>query len=224
MQSKTTLATFAAIALWGCAAHAQTLIYNNGVDYSDFYLNPGVSEVGDEIILGAGPRQVSSFQFDYFGTANFSGDEQYRIRFYHNDGAVLGGPFNTQLPNTVFYDSGLQPLAEPIDTVSSRATYLIDLSYTNIVLPDRFTWSIQFSGVSGAEAAGASIYNPPATGNNFDDYWFNNAGTWQLRGSNGVPINFGAQISAVPEPSTYALAILGGICGFALVVRKRSRR
>jgi hypothetical protein len=220
MQSNRIFATFAAIALWGCAAHAQNLVYNNGVSYSGIYLNPGADEVGDEIILGAGPREVTSFQWEYFGSG-FSGDEQFRIRFYRNDGTDLGN--GTFLPNSVFYDSGLQPLAAPVDP-SNRATYLFDLSSTSIILPDRFTWSVQFSGVSGAEEAGPTIYNPPVTGNNFDDYWFNNAGTWQLRGSNGVPINFGAQVGVVPEPSTYALAILGGLCGFALVVRKRSRR
>lgn len=220
MQLNRPLARLAAIAACCCAAQAQVLVYNNGVSYSGIYLNPGANEVGDEIILGAGPRQISSFQWEYFGSG-FSGNEQFRIRFYRNDGTDIGG--GTLLPNSVFYDSGLQTLAAPIDP-SGRNTYLFDLTSTSIILPDRFTWSVQFSGVSGAEAAGPTIYNPPAVGNNFDDYWFNNAGTWQLRGSNGVPINFGAQISVVPEPSTYALAILGGLCGFALVVRRRSRR
>lgn len=219
MQLNRTLAIFGVITLWGCAAFAQTLVYNNGVSYSGIYLNPGLNEVGDEIILGPGPRQATSFQWEYFGSG-FSGDEQFRIRFYRNDGADIGG--GTLLPNSVFYDSGLQTLLPPVDP-SGRNTYLFDLSSMGITLPDRFTWSVQFSGISGAEAAGPTIYNPPAVGNNFDDYWFNNAGTWQLRGSNNVPINFGAQVG-VPEPSTYALAILGGLCGFALVVRRRSRR
>ena len=219
MQSNRTLATFGAITLWGSAALAQTLVYNNGVNYSGIYLNPGANEVGDEIILGPGPRQITSFQWEYFGSG-FSGDEQFRIRFYRNDGTDIGG--GTLLPNSVFYDSGLQTLLPPVDP-SGRNTYLFDLRSTSIILPERFTWSVQFSGVSGAEAAGPTIYDPPTVGNNFDDYWFNNAGAWQLRGSNGVPISFGAQVG-VPEPSTYALAILGGICGFALVVRRRSRQ
>ena len=221
MRLKTTLTTFAALFV-AFAAHSATMVYNNGVSYSGFYLNPGANEVGDEIILGAGPRIASSFQFEYYGSG-FSGNEQYQIRFYLNDGTDLGGPFNTHLPSTVFYNSGLLPLAAPVDIVSSRATYLIDLSYTNIVLPDRFTWSIQITGITGSEAAGPTIYNPPLVGNNFDDYWYNTGASWQLRASNGVPISFGAQLSAVPEPSTYVLAILGGICGFALVIRKRSR-
>lgn len=221
MQSKRILATVAAISLWGCAAHAQIPVYNNGVSYSGIYLNPGANEVGDEIILApGGPRQVTSFQFEYFGSG-FSGNEQFQIRFRRNDGADIGN--GTLLPNFVFYDSGLQTLLAPVDP-SGRNTYLFDLSSTSIILPESFTWSVQFSGITGAEAAGPSIYNPPIVGNNYDDYWFNNAGAWQLRGSNGVPISFGAQISAIPEPSTYVLAILGGICGFALVVRKRSRR
>lgn len=220
MQSKKTLLTLAAVLTGASAVQAATLVYDNGMTYSGFYLNPGANEVGDEIILGAGPRIASAFQFEYFGSG-FSGDEQFQLRFYANDGTDLGGPFNTHLPSSVLYDSGLQSLASPSDP-SGRSTYLFDLSSLLITLPDRFTWSISFSGITGAEIAGVSIYDPPVVGNNFDDFWYNTGGSaWELRSTN-MPINFGARIETVPEPSTYVLTILGGICGLALLNRRKN--
>jgi hypothetical protein len=225
MQPNKTLLIAAVFSLAAAALPAATMVYNNGVSYSGFYLNPGTSEVGDEILLGSGPRVANSFQFEYYGSGLQSGgvnNEQFRVRFYQNDGAFLGsGPGgDTYLPNTVFYDSGFQTLAAPTDP-SGRNTYLFDLSYTNLVLPDRFTWSVEFTGIDAGETAGVSIYDPPSVGNNLDDYWLRTGGGWELRGTNGQPINFGAQITTVPEPSTYVIAILGGLCGLAVLGRRR---
>lgn len=201
----------------GVSALRSATVYNNGVSYSGTYLNPGTQEVGDEVILGGVDRLLQHFIFEYYGTG-FSGNEQYRIRFYNNDGAFIGN--GTYLPGTSFFDSGLQSLAAPSDP-SNRNTYDLDLSGQGILLPERFTWSIQFSGITGGEVAGISLYNPPSVGLSENDFWFNNAGSWELRGTNPTAFNFGAQITAVPEPSTYVLAILGGICGFALITRRK---
>lgn len=223
MQPKKILLALAAFSLISPTSAADSLIYNNGVNYSGFYLNPGANQVGDEIIVGSG-WTATSFRFEYFGSGLHSGNvtnEQFRVQFLNNDGTQLGtsGVF---MPNSVFYDSGWQGLAAPTDP-SGRNTYLIDLSFASIVLPNQFTWAIQFQGIDSGEAAGVSIYHPPTAGSSYDDYWFNTGSTWELRGTNGVPISFGAQITAVPEPSTYVLAILGGICGFALVSRRKRR-
>jgi hypothetical protein len=222
MQPNKKLLGIAAILIGASALHAAT-VYNNGVSYTGTYLNPGANEVGDEIILAGTARTATTFQFEYFGS-NFLGVNQFQVRFYLNDGAPLGN--NTFLPNTVFYDSGVQTLLPPIDP-SNRNTFLLDLSGISIQLPNRFTWSVQYTGIGAGETAGVSLYNPPTVGLSDIDYWFNNGATWELRTNNipGVPINFGALLSAnVPEPSTYVLAILGGICGFALVSRRKSSR
>src|SRR5215212_10279395 len=96
MQPNKTLLVTAALSLAAASASAATMVYNNGVSYSGFYLNPGTSEVGDEILLGAGPRIASSFQFEYYKLNFHAGgvtNEQFQIRFYLNNGAFLGtGP------------------------------------------------------------------------------------------------------------------------------------
>lgn len=226
MQPNKKLLAIAGIFIGASAIYADP-VYNNGVSYTGEYLNPGPNEVGDEIILGGTARTPTTFEFEYYGL-NFSGNEQFEVRFYLNNGASLGN--NTFLPSTVFYDSGVQTLLPPVDP-SNRNTYLLDISSITTsdgLLPDRFTWSVQYFGVSGGETVGVSLYNPPVVGISENDYWFNNGSTWELRTNNvaGTAINFGAILSAsaVPEPSTYVLAILGGICGFALVSRRKSAR
>lgn len=222
MQPNKTLATIAAISLAAGAAHAATsIVYSNATAFSGFVLNPGANEVADEIILGAGDRFGYLFRFEYYGT-NFSGNETVQLRFYQNDGAFIGN--NTYLPNTVFYDSGTNSLTEPTDP-SGRATLQYDLTYTPIALPERFTFSVSFGGIEANEIAALAIYNPFTVGQSENDYWFNTGSAWELRGTNGVAINFGASMVAtsVPEPSTYALAILGGLCGLALVNRRKRK-
>lgn len=225
MQPKNILPTIAVLSLATAAAQAATAtVYDNTSAFSGFYLNPGMSEVGDEIILnnpGGTYQYGHSFQFEYYGTG-FSGNETVRLRFYANDGADIGS--GVLKPNSVFYDSGVQFLPEPID-VSNRNTLLYDLTFDAISLPSKFTFAITFGGIDGGETAGISIYNPPATGISENDYWFNTGSDWELRGTNGVALNFGALLvgTTVPEPSTYVLALIGGVCGMAFLRRKNRK-
>ena len=210
MQPNKSLIAVLAGSLALSAAQA-AVVYDNATTYTGNIFNPGASEVGDEVILGGTDRVGETFRFEYYGN-NFSGNETVQIRFYQNDGPLY--------PNTVFFDSGVQTLPIPLDP-SGRNTLQYDLLGSNITLPDDFTWSVQFVGVTSGETAGLSLYNPPTTGNNYDDYWLYNGSAWVLSAAtNGTPINFGASITAIPEPSSYMLAILGGLCGFALVSRR----
>ncbi len=198
------------------AARAEYVYRNSTVDLNTRF-NPGLIEVGDEIILGGTLRNLTHFDFQYYGIS-FSGNEQARVRFYLNDGTAFGGDTNYLRPSTVFYDSGLFNIS-----ATARSTLNFDLSLDGIVLPERFTWSVQFTGISGGESAGVDLYGPPSVGSSFNDYWYNDTGTgWEPR-TNGVPINFAAQFQAVPEPSTWALGVVGGLCGFFLLRRRSDK-
>ena len=164
MRTYKTLLALVALSVGTFAAQAaSSIVYSNATSYSGTFLNPGANEIGDEIILGAGPRFAESFRFEYFGANFHSGgltNEQFRLRFYENNGTFIGN--NTFLPNSVFYDSGVLGLADPTEVdPSGRATYQFDLTFAPIVLPDRFTWSIQFFGIDGGESAGPPLYSPP---------------------------------------------------------------
>ncbi|NGO40237.1 hypothetical protein G4L39_12655 [Limisphaera ngatamarikiensis] len=207
-------------------AAAQTLVYDNSSNDQLVRFNPGTVEVGDEIILASGPeRMISLFQFQYWGE-NFSGDEQIRVRFYAND-AFYASHGTFIAPGTILYDSGWFPIvATPRQTILlDYATLLAGNSGNPVIVPDSFTWSVQFLNVdSGAgERAGLDVYSPPTVGNNYTSYWENDPlNGWLLKTNQwGIPMDFGAKVYAVvPEPSVLALGLGGGL----LFVLLRGRR
>ena len=88
------------------------------------------------------------------------------------------------------------------------------INYTDpgAVLPDRFTYTITFSGL-GAGSASVPLHTSADVGSNFDDVWVNGGGGWGLfRNAGGNPaLIFGAQVTTVPETSTVTLAVVGGL-------------
>jgi hypothetical protein len=180
------------------------IVYDNSTGDLTTRFNPGLYEVGDEILLGGTARLVTTFIFQYYGE-NFSGNEEARVRFYKNDGP--NSPSGPAEPGTLLFDSGLFSIIP-----TNRAT--LHFTGLSVLVPDSFTWTVQFSGIAAGESAGVDVYSPPTVGFNYDDYWDNTGSGWQLR-TNGVPLNFAARIEAVPEPSSVALI---AVCGLATVV------
>ena len=193
------------------SARADTLVYQNTNTVSSTRFDPGTTEVGDEITLGAGPRVLSIFKFEYWGT-NFSGDETLTFTLYKNDGPPTNG-FAT--PLSVMYS---ETFGGPADLpATDKGALTFNLLAQNITLPDSFTWAVQFGGIDAGEGAGLSLTDSdPTVGSSHTDYWDNGSG-WNVR-TNTNPLqhmNFAAEIyTQVPEPGTLALAALGG---FALL-------
>lgn len=219
---------FAAALVGGFVAvgSAQTMVYDNSSNDQLIRFNTGSLEVGDEILLAPGPeRMISMFRFQYWGEG-FSGDEQIRVRFYAND-AFYPSHNAFIAPGTLLYDSGwFNIVPTPRQTIIlDYATLLAGNSGNPVIVPDTFTWSVQFRNVdSGAgERAGLDIYDPPTTGWNYTSYWENDPiNGWLLKTNQwGIPMNFAAQVQAVvPEPSVLALGLGGGL----LFVLLRNRR
>jgi hypothetical protein len=215
IKTVSTLACAAFAMVWG--ARANTLVYQNTNTTSSARFNPGTIEVGDEITLGPGPRVLSTFTFEYWGT-NFSGDETLTFTLYENDGP----PTNTfATPLSVLYT---ETFGGPINLpATDKASLTFNLLSQNITLPDEFTWAVQFGGIDSGEAAGLSLTDTdPSVGSSHTDYWDNDGG-WNIR-TNTNPaqhMNFAAEIyTQVPEPGTVALAALGG---FALLFMRLRR-
>ena len=215
-------AALAAIIILVSGTAGAEIVYNNS---SNLFLrfNPGLAEVGDEIILDGTARKITNFVFEYWGE-NLSGASA-QLRFYANDGTNAPAGPTVFVPESLLFDSGSFAISS-----TEAATLVFDITELGggVWVPDSFTWSVQFFGTDGVgESAGVNLYSPPTVGGNYLDYW-DNAGSfdWQYRtitvdGTN-VPASFGAFVEAVPEPGTCLLGLFGGLA--ILGWRQWSRR
>ncbi|MEI7729986.1 MAG: PEP-CTERM sorting domain-containing protein [Verrucomicrobiota bacterium] len=199
------------------SASAQTTLYSNTANDLATRFNTETSEVGNQVILAGGlPAKITSFSFEYWGV-NFSGGEQAQVRFYANDGVNWDSTF--KMPGSLLFDS--TPFAV---SATSKSLLIFDTDFgSGLLVPNSFTWTVQFSGLGGGATAGVDLFSPPTVGNTLTSYWINNGSSWGLRTStNSMNINFGAEFAgtSVPEPGVYALSGLG----LALMFWFRSKR
>jgi hypothetical protein len=196
-----------------CTTGLASVVYDNSVNsLNNRVYAPGNGEYGDQIFLAGSDRRISDFQFDYFVSANANGNETGDLRMYRNDGGATG-----TAPGSLIYSSGDFSLDKGFQTVVAQAL--------SVTVPNTFTWTVVFKGVDAGEQVGLRLFNPPTVGASLDDYWFKNPdSTWSTLVIDGgaTPGNFSARITAVPEPSTLALALLGGLS--VLSFRRYSRR
>jgi len=216
----------ASVLLMGASASAE-IIYSNTNSDSNLRFGP-TTQFGDEIILAGTARTLTSFSFEYWalnaGTVSpgLSPTAAVQVRFYINDGPL----FNTYAtPGTKFYDSGPFVIgtfgATDRNTVNYTTADFLAAGWNGFIPTNSFTWTVEFSGLDGNDAAGLDVYYPPTVGsspakenNRLDDYWVLR-GSWALETNSvagvGVDMSFGAQFTAVPEPSTMVFGVLGGL-------------
>lgn len=207
------LAVFGSLAAVAVTSQAASIAYNNSTTTLNQFLG-STNEFGDQIKLAGNPkeRNIIQFRFEYYLAHGASGDEKGQFRLYENNG--LNGA-----PGTLLFESDPFSLRPGYGSVSIGDPATGDL---NVFAPiDDLTWTVQFSGVTGNEVAGLTMYDPPSVGSSFNDYWEKANGTWGTKTFTGpdAPVaNFGATVTAVPEPSTIALGLLGAA---ALLIRRR---
>lgn len=184
-------------------------VYDNSINDQLTRFNPRALEIGDEIVLAGAARDLSSFMFEYWGLntlrPDFEGNVQTRIRFYANDGPLVSGQAT---PGTVLYDSGLFPVS-----ATARAQLIIDNFVADAVVPlrsavpNRFTWTIQFSGLTSRDQAGVDLYSPPVVGQSAATYWERSAaGAWSVKTNAVGPMNFAARVDAHAGQVTVSVA------------------
>jgi len=207
-------------------------IYINSTNDLHTRFNPGVLEVGDEILLAGTERYLTHFDFEYWGTntaspgnLSFAGSVQARIRMYVNNGPLFNG---YATPGTMFYDSGFFGGFGP----TARNTINFDVPGdlgTGLFIPaSDITWSVQFQGMGATDSLGVDLYSPPVVGSSVpgtgfaQDWWQKNGGSWALM-SNGLAMNFGARFIAsatpVPEPGVLCFSFCAGIALFGMCRR-----
>lgn len=215
------------------SASAQ-VVYDNTAGVTTNLVYKFSREYGDEIHLVAGNRNVAEFVFQYFGDFNptNSAGGEATIRFYANDGPDgQPGPQTVPMPGSLLWESPAIPLLTGYNVVT--------LGVPLVEVPDHFTWTVLFSGLSGSDgdAAGLMLSDPPTIGLPLDggrvgsywDAWIRNdptrADSWALInfgfGPEDPKANFYARVTAVPEPGAWALLGLGALLAWA---SKRQRR
>lgn len=198
------------------------IIYDNtsGTDDAPKILRSS-NEMGNEIVLCENSRNVFRFFLFYYGDFVAEGDETCTLRFYANDGEAFhpAAPQFLQ-PGTLLYESDPTPI-KPGDR---QAILFTDI---NVEVPDRFTWTAEFDGLSGLAGDRASlifydvamgwdspdryVWRDPGTGSNIETYktavggsmgyyWEKNGDQWNYITGSG-PVNFVAGIHAHPEDS-----------------------
>ncbi len=187
------------------AGVVDAFVYDNSVHDLLYRFNPGPLEVGNELILAGSARYASLFSFEFWGFSTagyvFEGDVRARVRFYQNDGPLSSGYHS---PGTVMFDSGPFPIPA---TPAGRATLIFDEFQIEAVvplrtpLPNSFTWTVQFSGLSTNDSAGVDLYAPPVIGNTYRDYWEQQTNRWALK-TNSVPMEFASRLYTVSRGVT----------------------
>ena len=216
---RNTAAILAGVTLFGASASA-SIVYDNSTTYLGSFTDQGNVEAGDEIQLAGTDRNMTAFSFEYNLSAStgftLSGNETAELFIRARDGG------NGLTPGTILYDSGVISLA---GQQTSAGFGTITAANTSVQLPANgdVVWTVKFSGIDANEHAGLLYYNPPTVGSSFDDYWISNGqGGFILVDTDGIVDNFGAQLTAVPEPSTIAL-ILAGASAFGITrIRRKS--
>ena len=165
------------------------------------------SEAGNEVVL-AGTSFTDlitnfQFQFDFTGSGNPSGNEKADLRFYANNGPLVDG---YPSPGTVLYDSG----TFSIGGFTSGTVAIFNQTALNggVVVPQDFTWTVTFSGLSGSENAGLALYSPETIGSSYSDAWVRtNSGSWALQVAviSAPPLDFAALASGAPYLESYSV-------------------
>lgn len=182
----------------------QSIVYDNTTTYLEQYETDS-REYGDQVHLTGGDRNVVDFYFGFFGNFVPTGDERAKIRFYANDRPY--DMFRDQ-PSTILWDSGYFP----IDAGMQLKHLPVATPGSAVVVPDIFTFTVEFLGLAPNESAGLLLYDPPGTGSSFNEFWMRTGedrfDVFQYPG--GSPrASFYARVVAVPEPGVWTLCAAG---------------
>jgi hypothetical protein len=223
--------TVGAVALLAQTGQSQT-VYNNTTTFTgDFNYNN--AQAGNEVILSGSTLgdDVTGFTFQYdflnstLGTTGTpAGGETATLSFYQNYGTSSATKVSgyTVPQSPVLFTSSAVPISGGFTTGSTInfTTANGGLPTGGVDVPQIFTFTVTFAGISSSENAGLALFGPtgsnPSVGQNYADAWYNSAGStpnWQLdvASSGNPPLTFGATVTAVPEPSSIGLFAMGSM-------------
>lgn len=171
-------------------AHAGTIYDNTTTLRGEFGFSQ--KQLGGEVHAAGTDRLVTDLFIGMYRKGD-PGPADMQARLYANDG--LGGN-----PGTLLWQS---PLLQNVHL--SSGIDLIDFSVPMVLVPDTFTWTVQFSNLTTAVLL--PTFDPPTIGDSLAN-WEGNGTVWAQ-----VPRSpFEARVEAVsevPEPSSAMLLLAG---------------
>ena len=212
----------------GATARGEVVFDNTTFTSDKLLVYYGPARYGDEIALAGTAREVTSFTFQYFGDFAEGAVVEAVVRFFDLDGPqyYFGGNKETPMPGTILWES------EPL-TIDHGAR-LVTLSIPHVVVPDVFTWAVEFHGPlrkgGGLVATGPPTIGAPLEDDNgniltdrvgsYDDFWVQydtkKPDSWALRSLFLRSSDFYARVVAEPSPLAAAPpAIKDGAVKFA---------
>jgi hypothetical protein len=213
------LATISASLAFCASGLASQFVYDNSTGWLNdatprTFLAQNGQQIGDQVTLGGTERILSLFELGYWlnTSAALNPNLSASVSFYANNGSeVIPGLFAPgQLLGT---GSALLPVA---NRTAGYANTLEFAATDVILLPETFTYSVTFSGLEAGDQVGWILSNPATVGSSGDHFWMFSEGAWNAFDLE-VPANFAARVTAVPEPTTLAYALLAGLLGLGYV-------
>ncbi len=151
------------------------------------------------------------------------------LTLYAMDGPPTGdaksGSFGFDTPGTVLYTASAKIVE------GSANTIVFSDNSGSVLLPEVVGVGLSFGGIDfdpSTSDAGPLLFYPPSDGSSFKDFWqrpYQTPGDeWGLfTFQGGPPVNFGLQITAVPEPGTW-ISMGGPRSFFGTVFVRRLRK
>ena len=208
--NRTSLAIVASVVAISSAS-ADTIFYA-GPGANNYYTSTSGIEYGNQVSFPSNPSgawTISSLTIPYY--SNYSLNGGLTLKIYSNNGA-------NGAPGSLLWTS------TPQDILNGGGSVTVPFGFSAAnQIPNSLTYTVSFTGSSVANnKAGLFIPNQnPAVGSSLG-IWSGAGGTWEKRAlENGVIPVFQATITAVPEPSTWALAGLGLFGLMAMAARSR---
>jgi hypothetical protein len=191
---------------------------------------------------------ITSFSFEYYAIGGGAGGTSFsagakptvEVRWYLNNGPLTISGYQT--PLTSVFDSGPVPLTPTAGVGTPSATgapWTLTFSGSDFGAAHQqivnlanstgggLTWTVQFGGMGTGDNLGVVLAGSPTVAGSSvaNDYWLNSATGWTLQTDLSDPIPSNDNIAqtwmgtAVPEPSTLALSLVGGF-GLLMAVRR----
>lgn len=184
-------------------------------------------EIADHITASRG-GEFSSFSLQLYTPSRGATNTTGVLKFYANDGPAVTVPGfgSVNLPGSLLFES----VAFQLISVSSFAHIITLSGVPGLVLPESFTWAIEYRDVNpGAEPVDLIVFDPPSVGSNPAYYLAQDSNRdWVIfppavQDGVTVPGNFGAIIEFTPIPEPSAPALFAVALTTAALVRRRHR-